>query len=76
MPSLSGSVKICNNPAEFNNALLRLKGQIIKNNYNSNIIIKGLKKLAHNRFELLHKFLDKCQNRSATINKLIKKLNL
>lgn len=68
--------KICNNPAEFNNALLRLKGQIIKNNYNSNIIIKGLKKLAHNRFELLHKFLDKCQNRSATINKLIKKLNL
>jgi hypothetical protein len=68
--------KICNNHCEFTNALLRLKGQVIKNNYDTSLITKGLKKLGHNRFELLHKFLDKCESRSTTINNIIKNLNL
>jgi len=51
-------------------ALIRLRTQIIKNGFNEEVLYKSVRKLGNRRIELLHRFMNRCEDKKSFINKL------
>jgi len=67
--------KINNSYAGLVTGLDRLRLQLLKNGFRDKIFQDSLKKVCKNRFELIHKFMDKCDNNKVFLNKLLLALN-